>query len=57
MVAQATPLVSPNELTMPTITRPIDPLNPTLEKAAEIISGLVRDSSANERYYLSPSYH
>ncbi len=40
-----------------TTTKPKDPLNPTLEEAAGIISGLVRDFGTNERYYLSAPYH
>ena len=40
-----------------TTTTPTDPLNPTLEGAAEIVSGLVKDFQTNERYYLSASYH
>ncbi len=36
---------------------PTDPLNPTLEEAAEIVKGLVQDFRANERFYLSAAYH
>ncbi|MEI8376022.1 MAG: TaqI-like C-terminal specificity domain-containing protein [Planctomycetota bacterium] len=36
--------------------KPRDPLNPTLEEAAEIIAELIRDFGANEKYYFSASY-
>jgi type I restriction-modification system DNA methylase subunit len=36
-----------------TITKPNDPLNPTFDEAAGLVSGLVRDFSDNERHYLS----
>ena len=34
----------------------IDPLNPTLEEAAEVVAGLVRTFAESEGYYLSASY-
>ena len=40
-----------------TTAKPKDPLNPTLEEAADIVRQLVADFDANARYYLSASYH
>lgn len=39
-----------------TIAGPKDALNPTLEEAAATVATLVQEFSANDKYYLSPSY-
>jgi len=39
------------------LLHPNDPLNPTLEEAAQIIAGLANDFTANAAYYNSASYN